>query len=218
MNQASNNIQEPLINNENLQLNLDEISLPVLSQNNLDDEANQKISIPPPFTNDEINQNINDEMNNNNSIPPTPFANNDINQNMINYYNNNNQKNNEMNQNLGINIQNNQNVNNNIQNIQNFNSNLNLINDNLQNNQNFNSNLQYNQPINNNTFNNIQMDDQVYFQQNQLFINMQRKNDCRESCRRADLTIACTIGGLFGFITFIVVLILYLDGYFRFLY
>ena len=58
VNQQFNNIQEPFINNMNIQINPNEISLPVSSQNNIDDGANQKLSIPTPFNNEENNQNI----------------------------------------------------------------------------------------------------------------------------------------------------------------
>ena len=117
-----------------------------------------------------------------------------------------------MNQNLNINIQNNQKTNNNFQNNNNnLNNNL-LISSNLQNNQNFNSNLQYNQPFNNNTFNNTQMDSQVNFEQNQNSQDMQRKTQCCEWCKYRDLRISSIIGSVFGFITFIVILSLTING------
>ena len=74
-----NNIQEPFINSENIQINLNqnEISEPYQSQNNIEDNTNQqnKFSISPPFTNNtnnennqqiiEINKNRNDNFQNN---------------------------------------------------------------------------------------------------------------------------------------------------------
>ena len=196
-NQGFNNSQEPLINNENIQINIDEISLPVQSQNNnIDDETNKKYSIPPPFTNDENSQNI-----------------------IISNNNNNIQQNIEINQNLDINLQNNQNINNNFPNNQNFNSsNLNynqLTNGNLQNNLNFNSDLQNNQPINNNLYNNPQMNNQVNFQSNDPFQNIQGINQSCECYRRRYITISSTIGVICGIISYTVMVILYISGAYK---
>ena len=90
-NHPFNNIQEPLINSENIQINLNQngILSSYQSNNNIEDKTNQEnqISISPPFTNDQNNMN--------------------------NFPNNNNiQQNIEMNQNINGNFQNNNNYNN----------------------------------------------------------------------------------------------------------
>ena len=54
--QAFNKDQEPLINNDYMHININEISLPLESQNNIKDETFLKSSIPAPFTNYDINQ------------------------------------------------------------------------------------------------------------------------------------------------------------------
>ena len=189
INQGFNNIRDPLTNNANIQINIDEIALPVQYQNNIDDD-NKKYSISPPFTNDENITPLlnNDEKNKNNSIPLTNY---DINQNIIISNNNNIQKNIEMNQNIDINLQNNQNINNN-----------------FQNNQNFNSNLNYNQSLNNNPYNNNQMNYQANSQNNEPSHNDNDCPDCPLCCYDRNVVLAVVIGAICGFIPMIVIVYL----------
>ena len=188
-NQGFQNIHDPLINNENIQINPNEISLPVQHQNNIDDETNKKYTIPAPFTNDVNIPSLltNDDKNNQNSIPLTNAQ---INQNSIISNNNNIQKNIQMNQNINNNFQNNQNINNN-----------------FQNNQNFNGNLNYNQSLNNNPYNNYQMNFQVDSQNNTPPVD-----DCPDCpCCNRNLVIAIVMGIICGILGFSLILYLIMN-------
>ena len=61
-NQPFNNIQEPLINNENIQINLNQKGMPssYQSQNNIEDKTNQPNALPliPPLKEEQNNQNF----------------------------------------------------------------------------------------------------------------------------------------------------------------
>ena len=182
-------------NNENqLFQNPNEISLPESSQNNIYDGANQKLSIPTPFSNEENNHNPNIYISNNN------------NQNNPNYNNN-------YNSNLNYNQLNNGNFQNN-QNYNNF-SNNQLSNNNFPNYQNFNNNLNQNQVANNNPNNNSQMNNQTNTEEDIENKKLKRKYCacCFKKFGRNE-EIACIVGRIFGVISFIFTFFIVISGIF----